>query len=153
MRYAAIFFMIFFLIVSCHDKSAKAMRRSKAASLMVGKKQQSDSIVWQLHQTYDPYNGGQYYPADSLNPQFLVLKPDGTFREYDTLNQSQGRWLINRSRDRIAKVYILQNRIEVPEDRQVPEFRYQILTHTPDSLQLSIQGRHGMLRLTYLIKK
>ncbi|MEZ4774971.1 MAG: hypothetical protein R3D00_17440 [Bacteroidia bacterium] len=150
MRHLSIFFILFLPFLSCHDKSTQAIRNRKAASLLVGKKKLADSVVWKLSQTYDPYNGGLTYDADSLNPQFLVLHRDGTFREYDTINYSTGHWLVNKSRDRIAKVYAIQNGTEIPEEQQIPSFRYEIQTRNTDSLALTIQGRHGMLRLTYI---
>lgn len=150
MRYLSIFFILFFLLSSCHDKSTQAIRNRKAAALLIGKKKLADSIVWKLSQTYDPYNGGYTYAADSLNPQFLVLHRDGTFHEYDTINYSEGTWLVNKERDHIAKVYSIQNKTEIPQDQQIPSFRYHIQKRNTDSLQLAIQGRHGMLLLTYL---
>ncbi|MEL6852530.1 MAG: hypothetical protein AAFP92_28745 [Bacteroidota bacterium] len=103
-----------------------------------------------LAETYDPYDKGYLYPADSLNPQFLVLKRNGVFQEYDSVNQSHGRWYVNKEGKSLALVYEQQNGIAVPEERRSPLFRYHLYAFSPDSLKLGIQGRHGMIEKLYL---
>ncbi|MEZ4825723.1 MAG: hypothetical protein R3C61_05420 [Bacteroidia bacterium] len=149
MKYLSILFTLFFILCSCNDKSTRVLRSSKAASMLVGKKKQGDSTTWILSQTFDPYNGGQVYVADSLNPQFWVLRRDGTFHEFDSLNNRFGLWKLNRNRDRLSKNYLAPNP-EISPQSLSPDFRYHLLNHTKDSLILAVQGRHGMLRFTYL---
>lgn len=148
MKYLPIILMIFFTVGGCNDKSNNALRTKKATKILMGKKAKWQK--WQLISQYDPYNGGKYYRPDSSNSQYFILINDGSFREYDTFNYSEGSWLMNKSRDRVALVYLIQNGIKIPPEKRDTTFRYELKTISPDSLVLAIQGRHGMMAKTYL---
>lgn len=147
MKYLAILSLIIFIIAACHDKSTRAIRSGKAANILIGSKKVADSVTWHLSLTYDPYDGGKTYAANEENPKYLIMKRDGSFREFDNYNQSSGHWYLNKLRDKFAMVYENRNNQEI--ENQDMQFRYQVEKNTRDTLILGIQGRHGMMQQIY----
>ncbi len=106
--------------------------------------------TWRLAQTYDPYQGGQTLRKGPVQTQYLVLGEEGVFRTFDPENHGAGRWYLHQDQDRLALVYHYQNGQAVPETQRDTHYRYQILEQQADTLILGIQGRHGIVRQTYV---
>lgn len=148
MRFLTIVMAIIFLAFSCKDKSTSPLRKRKANKILLGSRK-SDSITWKLVKTYDPYNKGYTILKDSTNYRYLRLMGDGSFNEFDAENKSRGKWYLNKEKSKLGFIYENRNGIEINEDLQNLFFRYHIDTIYKDTLILSIQGRHGMVRQYY----
>ena len=148
MRFLTIVMAIIFLAFSCKDKSTSPLRKRKANKILLGARK-ADSITWKLVKTYDPYNKGYTLLKDSTNYRYLRLMGDGSFREFDADNKSIGKWYLNKERSKLGFIYQNRNGIEINEDLQNLFFRYHIDTLYKDTLILSIQGRHGMVKQFY----
>lgn len=148
MRFLTTVLAIIFIACACKDKSTSPLRKPKANKILLGSKK-ADSVVWKLVKSYDPYNKGYTYWADSSNLKCLVLKSDASFREFDKENKSEGSWYLNKEKNKLGFVYSLRNGVEINEDLQHLFFRYHIDTLYKDTLILAIQGRHGMLKQYY----
>ena len=149
MRYLAIYFSIILLLFSCSEKSNQPLRGNKAATFMLGD-DSAETVVWQLINTHDPYNGGVSYPQDPANPHYILLHKNGAFKEHDNANVSFGNWYLNKNKNRLALVYYIQNGISIPDEKQVIDYRYEVKKVSKDSLILGIQGRHGIVTQTYI---
>lgn len=103
---------------------------------------------WTLYRIVDPYNSGTVTTPDAP-PERLVFFRDGTFLQYDRWNHSEGRWYLQPADSRMALIYSLQNGQPVPTARRDSLFRYVVRCPAPDTLVLSIQGRHGMVEYFY----
>jgi hypothetical protein len=108
------------------------------------------STTWRLSETFDPYQGGQTMRKGPARTQYLVLDKEGIFRSFDPENSGAGRWYLHQEKDRMALVYHYQNGQAIPEEQRDSQYRYQILQHQADTLVLGIQGRHGIVRQTYV---
>lgn len=148
MRFLTIVMAIIFLAFSCKDKSTSPLRKRKANKILLGARK-ADSITWKLVKTYDPYNKGYTILKDSTNYRYLRLMGDGSFKEFDLDNKSRGKWYLNKERNKLGFIYQNRNGIEINEDLQNLFFRYHIDNLYKDTLILSIQGRHGMVKQFY----
>jgi len=148
MRFLTIVSAIIFLAFACKDKTTSPLRKRKANKILLGSTK-IDSTVWKLVKTYDPYNKGYTYWKDSSNYRHLALSSDGTFKEFDKENTGRGHWYLNKQQNKLAFTYQQRNGIQINESLQVISFRYLIDTIYEDTLVLSIQGRHGMVRQFY----
>jgi len=150
MRFLTILSAIIFLAFACKDKATSPLRKRKANKILIGS-HKTDSAQWRLVKKYDPYNKGySYYYNDSSAFQYLTFLGDGTFKEYDKDNKSHGNWFLNKEKKKLALVYTIRNGIEIGESLQQIFFRYVIDSLYQDTLVLSIQGRHGMVKQFYL---
>ena len=136
---------------ACQDQAGSMLRRSKIARSWLEKR--PDSVqMWYRSFTFDPYEQGYGYPADPHNLECLELASNGTFHEYDSARQSFGQWFVNPAESTLSLRYEIRNGHWVqPDDpegsgRQV----YLLKQMTSDSLVLEVQGRHGMMVITYL---
>ncbi|MEL6255487.1 MAG: hypothetical protein AAFR87_26010 [Bacteroidota bacterium] len=148
MRFLTIVMAIIFLAFSCKDKSTSPLRKRKANKILLGSRK-ADSITWKLVKIYDPYSKGYTILKDSANYKYLRLMGDGSFNEFDIENKSHGRWYLNKERRKLGFIYSNRNGIDINTDLQNLFFRYHIDTIYKDTLILSIQGRHGMVKQFY----
>lgn len=118
----------------------------------------SDTCSWQLYSKYDPYQDmlPQEERSDSTsglasNPTYLRFTRSGSFVKFDSSNYNEGAWYLsadNPSRMRLA--YTIQNGVAVSEINQDKYYRFSFKKIAKDTLQIAQQGRHGMVRSTYL---
>lgn len=152
MRFLAVMVLSMILMAaSCTDESSSAIRRSQIARSWV--KNQPDSLQrWVLHSTFDPYQGGKEYPCDPQNPEILELAPSGVFHQYDTAQQSFGQWFLNPLNKTMNLRYEVRNNryLSASDPKAAGREQYILKQMTADSLIMEVQGRHGMLVLTYL---
>ncbi|RMG27831.1 MAG: hypothetical protein D6730_06345 [Bacteroidetes bacterium] len=147
---------LFFLIIlacwawSCRQEHNQGLAYNRAELLFPGNVQ-ADSLKWRLLYTYDPYNGGHTIYRDSLNPKYLVLARNGTFKSYDTLQSTQGRWYLNSEKTALALIDQRHTSKTAPTDPVL--YRHHIKKLTADSLILSWQGRHGMVEEVYIAER
>lgn len=139
---------IIFLAFACKDKTTASLRKRKANKIILGSKK-ADSVQWKLVKSYDPYHQGYTYLKDTNNYEYLTLSSDGTFRQYDKENKSKGSWYLNREKKKLAFVYTVRNGIEIGESLQDIYYRHNIDSIYEDTVVLSIQGRHGMVKYFY----
>lgn len=142
---------ILMMAPSCQDETSVALRRSQIARSWL--KQQPDSLQkWVLHSTFDPYQRGTYYLGDHSNPEMLELASDGIFHQYDSVQQSYGQWFMNAADSSMSFRYeIRNNKLLTSSDPEASgRQRYKLMKMSQDSLILEVQGRHGMLVITYL---
>lgn len=136
---------------SCQDETSVALRRSQIAKSWLNN--QPDSLTrWILHSTFDPYQKGTYYLGDQGNPEVLELASSGVFHQYDSTQQSYGQWFMNPTDSTMNFRYEIRNNklISPSEHDRHGRQQYRLMKMTPDSLILEVQGRHGMLIITYL---
>jgi hypothetical protein len=148
MKYLPAFFLAVFVCLSCNDKAGTALSAGRALRYWFDK---TDTLpeVWKLVRSFDPYDGGKLSVFDSANTRYLVIANDGSFREYDAYNVSEGSWRVNKSNDHLSLTYEKQNGFDIPINRRDTLFRYEIRRHDDDTLVLAIQGRHGMVAQTF----
>jgi hypothetical protein len=133
-------------IAGCVGRIPTAQKRD--AAYLMGQKSTYQK-KWELVETFDPYQGGTLIPAEADNPTHLMLFQDGDFIEYDRRNYSSGHWSLDREADRMALTYQMQNNRSIPPPERDTLYRYQVQHHSPDSLVLGVQGRHGIVQLRY----
>lgn len=104
---------------------------------------------WRLMETYDPYRGGTTTTPDPHNPTYLLIRQDGEFITYNRQTYSAGTWELQREEAQLALIYCIQNNHKVDSTTQDHTPRYQIQYHSPDSLVLGVQGRHGIVQMRY----
>lgn len=151
MRVLAIFSCLFFTLIACQKRSDKALRQ-KQAGRFISQKQEKDTLSYRLQQIYDPYLSVPRKAETEEKPKYLILHTSGTFLEYDAFNQNQGRWYVNKTKERLKLVYEVENGIEIPPTSQDSSFRYQLVKLSQDSLVIGKQGRHGIVQYTYLLQ-
>lgn len=142
---------ILMMAPSCQDETSVALRRSQIARSWLSS--QPDSLMrWVLHSTFDPYQRGTYYMEDQGNPEVLELASTGIFHQYDSAQQSYGQWFMNPADSTMSFRYeIRNNKLIAGEDPKASgRQQYRLMKMTEDSLILEVQGRHGMLVITYL---
>lgn len=139
---------IIFLAFACKDKTTASLRKRKANKIILGTKK-ADSVQWKLVKSYDPYNKGYTYIKDTNDFKYLTLSGDGSFKEYDKENKSKGTWYLNKEKKKLAFVYSKRNGIDIGKSLQEIYFRHHIDTMYQDTMVLSIQGRHGMVKYFY----
>lgn len=142
---------ILMMAPSCQDETSVALKRSQIARSWL--KSQPDSITrWVLHSTFDPYQRGTYYLGDAGNPEVLELASSGVFHQYDSIQQSYGQWFMNPADSTLSFRYeIRNNKLISSSDHELSgRQQYRLTKMTGDSLILEVQGRHGMLVITYL---
>ncbi len=142
---------ILMMAPSCQDETSVALKRSQIARSWL--KSQPDSITrWVLHSTFDPYQQGTYYLGDAGNPEVLELASNGVFHEYDSVQQSYGQWFMNPADSTMSLRYEIRNNklIAASNHELSGRQQYRLMKMTGDSLILEVQGRHGMLVITYL---
>ncbi len=89
---------------------------------------------------------------DQGNPEVLELASTGIFHQYDSAQQSYGQWFMNPADSTMSFRYeIRNNKLIAGEDPKASgRQQYRLMKMTEDSLILEVQGRHGMLVITYL---
>lgn len=146
---------ILMMAPSCQDETSVALRRSQIAKSWLTS--QPDSLKrWVLHSTFDPYQRGTYYLEDQGNPEVLELASTGVFHQYDSAQQSYGQWFMNPADSTMSFRYEIRNNklISSTDHERSGRQQYRLMKMTGDSLILEVQGRHGMLVITYLnVKK
>lgn len=152
MRILVLFAMALLMMApSCQDETSVALRRSQIAKSWL--KQQPDSLQrWVLHSTFDPYRQGTYYMGDQGNPEILELAFTGVFHQYDSAQQSYGQWFMNTVDSSMNFRYEIRNNVLISPAENGPKSRqrYRLMKMNQDSLVLQVQGRHGMMVITYL---
>lgn len=142
---------ILMMAPSCQDEASVALKRSQIARSWL--QSQPDSLKrWVLHSTFDPYQRGTYYLGDAGNPEVLELASSGVFHQYDSTQQSYGQWFMNPADSTMSFRYeIRNNKLLTSSDHELSgRQQYRLTKMTGDSLILEVQGRHGMLVITYL---
>lgn len=117
-----------------------------------------DTCSWRLFSTYDPYQdmlpAGERQDSTTVfkaNPTFLRFVRNGEFIRFDNDGYNQGLWDISADQaGRMRFSYTTQNGVEVSALNQDKYYRFQLQKRTPDTLIIAQQGRHGMVRSTYL---
>lgn len=148
---AALVLSMLLMAASCTDESSSALRRSQIARSWI--KNQPDSLQrWVLYSTFDPYQDGKMYPCDPANPEILELAATGVFHQYDTAQQSYGQWFVNPLTQTMNLRYEVRNNryLTSSDPNEAGKQQYYLKRMTADSLVMEVQGRHGMLILTYL---
>jgi len=145
--------LLFFLFTaeSC-DRSAQALKTVKASSYLLGTKDTAAVISWQKCFRYDPYQGGQYQTYENYET-LITLKTDGSYEEKNPENLTTGKYYLNKSKTAIAFVPKMVNGVEQPQQEGELLFRHEIIKFTADSMILAWQGRHGMVKDGYVLKK
>jgi hypothetical protein len=143
----ALFFM--FAAPGCGGKDKNHNHSASLSALFA--KAGEEKLVWEKSMSFDPYNGGYYYPADSANRSFLIFASDGTFQEYDPFNYSKGNWYFNDDSTSLAFEYVVRNgtKVSLPSEES-RRFSHRLLKIRPDSMVLAWQGRHGWVEETWL---
>lgn len=142
---------ILMMAPSCQDETSVALRRSQIAKSWLNS--QPDSLKrWVLHSTFDPYQRGTYYLEDQGNPEILELASTGVFHQYDSTQQSYGQWFMNQVDSTMSFRYEIRNNklVSSADHEKSGRQQYRLMKMTGDSLILEVQGRHGMLVITYL---
>lgn len=152
MRILAIICSLFFVAATCKTPAEKAFGKKKAAQIL-WEYAKFDTLTWKLVSIYDPYQKGTYYQTDSLNPQYLSFTRKGKFVEYDTAQYRKGRWAINQDSAGLRLSYTEIDGDEIPKDDQDTKFRFLLNEMSLDTLVLGLQGRHGIVKRTYLRMK
>ncbi|MEM6345285.1 MAG: hypothetical protein AAF927_15445 [Bacteroidota bacterium] len=117
-----------------------------------------DTSAWRLYSRYDPYQDmlPQEERSDSTsgiatNPTYLCFTRNGSFIKFDQNYYNEGAWYLSAdSPGRMRLAYTIQNGVAVSEINQDKYFRFQFRKLAKDTLQIAQQGRHGMVRSTYL---
>ncbi len=143
--------ILFFLFTaeSC-DRSAKSLKTVKAASFLLGTKDSTSTASWQKVSRFDPYNGGQFQSYEG-NHSMITLYADGSYEEKDPENFITGKYYLNKTKSAIAFVPEKINDTVQDIAEGEPRFRHEIVKFSEDSLILAWQGRHGMVRDTYVM--
>ena len=118
----------------------------------------NDTSIWMLYSKYDPYQDmlPQEERSDSTNgiagnPTFLCFTRNGSFIKFDKNDYNEGAWYLSAdSPGRMRLAYTIQNGVAVSEINQDKYYRFQFKKIAKDTLQIAQQGRHGMVRSTYL---
>ena len=145
--------ILFFLLTaeSC-DRSEKALKTVKAASYLLGSQDTTSAVSWQKVSRFDPYEGGKTHTYEKY-PTVMTLQANGIYTEKSPENFTKGRYFLNKTKTAIAFTPR-----EINGKKQAPEaeemlFRHEIVKFSEDSLILQWQGRHGMVRDTYVIRE
>jgi hypothetical protein len=144
---------LFFLLTaeSC-DRSGTALKTVKASSYLLGTQDTAATMSWEKVFRFDPYNGGNYHTYEKYETT-ITLKTDGSYEEKDPENFTTGKYYLNKTKTAIAFVPEIVNGQEQREMDEELMFRHEIIKFTEDSLILAWQGRHGMVKDGYVMKK
>lgn len=137
-----------FLFVACAGPQRISRSQKVDAAYLMGETGTYQK-AWYLQQVFDPYNGGTYLPVDADRQETLLLFQDGGFLRYDPANYSEGQWNLSEDHERLALTYRMQNNQMVPPSKRDTLFRYQVLFQSQDSLNIAVQGRHGLVEYRY----
>ncbi|MFK7920930.1 MAG: hypothetical protein AB8H47_03190 [Bacteroidia bacterium] len=117
-----------------------------------------DTCSWRLFSTYDPYQdmlpAGERLDSSKVfnaNPTYLRFIRNGEFVRFDDNGYNTGLWDMSADEPgRMRFSYTLQNGVKVSALNQDKYYRFQLQKRTQDTLIIAQQGRHGMVRSTYL---
>ncbi len=151
MKYPTLFScLLWVLLIACNRNHQDVLKTQRAAAYLL-QNAPADSIIWQLTNIFDPYQGGTHTPIDSLHPQFLVIHDDGTFTRHQQEQIDSGNWYMRRDKEAIALVSDRSPEAAISSKTSF-SFRYEIRKLSSDTMILAWQGRHGFVEELYVKK-
>lgn len=137
--------------------SAQSLSQAEANHLIFDSLEY-DTCSWQLFSIADPYSKmlpGTERKDTSLifrtNPTFLRFLKNGTFIRFDQDEYGEGKWEFSaENENRLRFQFTEQNGQEISPLNQDQYYRHILQKRTRDTLVIGIQGRHGIVRYTYL---